>query len=111
MGVQQIAAPVVSLLDPPEQHQTGVGMEWITLALTVEERQYIFFLFLQTLLLHWSPNRLELQDIVKRLEKEPQEDVKKEVELKRNLLSGEFELLDGLKHRAVSTMKQLISTT
>lgn len=48
-----------------------------------------------------------MQDLVNRLEKEPREEFKKEVEQKRNLLSAEFEVLDGLQRRAVTAPGEL----
>jgi hypothetical protein len=51
--------------------------------------------------------RLELRDQVKRLEREPREEEKKDVDRKRHLLGAEFELLEGLQRRAVAATGEL----
>jgi len=48
-----------------------------------------------------------LQDIVRRLDKEPREDDKKDVERKRNLLCTEFERLEACQRRAVEASGQI----
>jgi hypothetical protein len=45
--------------------------------------------------------RIELQDLIRRLEKDPSEEDKKEINHKRNLLSAEFELVAASYRRAV----------
>jgi len=55
---------------------------------------YIFFdKRISVVNLKLQNNRIELQDHIRRLDKDPREETKKDVEKKRNLLLSEFELL------------------
>ncbi|KAF8799524.1 hypothetical protein BYT27DRAFT_7227815 [Phlegmacium glaucopus] len=81
--------------------QNVASADWIVLGLGMEERQYVYAMMCRPQLTVIP--RLELQDRIKRLEKEPQEAERDDVECQRHLLAAEFEVLEVAQRRAAAT--------
>jgi hypothetical protein len=77
-----------------------VGTQWLNLALSIEERQYVLSMnrFNNSLK---SFNRIDIRDRVKRLQKEPREDCRLEVERLRRILTTDLIHLQSL-HSALN---------
>jgi len=93
LGVQQMK--MSSEPEPIEIGRAGANLDWLDLALSIEERQYVKFRCI-SFLISSSLCRVDVQDKVRRLEKEPREEARAEVERLRQHLTAEFLLLHTL---------------
>lgn len=92
-AAESIAANMVSRpLDDPV-------MEWINLAIEVQEKQYVLSSSSPLPLAHSI--RIEIQDCVRRLAKHPREEDKNQIESLRQLLIQRLTVLGGVQHQAV----------
>lgn len=80
-------------------HAIEVGTQWLNLALSIEERQYV--LLINQFTDSKSFNRIDVRDRVKRLQKEPREDCRLEVERLRRILTTDLIHLQSL-HSALN---------
>jgi hypothetical protein len=75
---------------------TGVVNEWLILALSIEENQYVSVIGYSTIPLTFF-NRIDVRDRVKRLQKEPREECRLEVERLRRKLTTDLIHLQSLQ--------------
>jgi hypothetical protein len=75
---------------------TGAGSEWLNLALSIEEKQYVFVITHLPIPLTFF-NRIDVRDRVKRLQKEPREEFRLEVERLRRTLTTDLIHLQSLR--------------
>lgn len=76
-----------------DQARTGVE-KWIQKAIDIEERQCVAFFCKECLL---TRQRIDLQDRLRRLRRNPREEDMKQVEQLRSSLNAEFAMLDALQ--------------
>jgi len=84
---------------PSQNRSSAMATQWLNLALSIEERQYVYkdrFTFTISFF-----NRIDVRDRVKRLQKEPREDCRLEVERLRRILTTDLILLQSL-HSALN---------
>ena len=85
---------------PPElspNHSNVTGNDWLNLALSMEERQYVFSRFIYTRSPILTLTRIDVRDRVKRLQKVPREESRLEVERMRQALTTDFMRLQSLQ--------------
>ena len=93
IGVQN-ADPEPISSDP--NRLIGVGSRWLDLALSIEERQYVFCKLCSTYFTEIL-NRIDVRDRVKQLQKEPREESRLEVEQLRQSLTTDLLRLQSLR--------------
>jgi hypothetical protein len=100
MDIMRAHQPVFNT-DPAESgsnpnRPTGVGGEWLNLALSIEEKQYVFVITDLPIPLTFF-DRIDVRDRVKRLQKEPREECRLEVERLRRTLTSDLIHLQSLE--------------
>ena len=68
----------------------GPVTDWIQMAIDIEEKQYVTMLIFLRSLMTSLLARINIQDRVHRLRKEPREDDRRHVEQLRDLLTGQY---------------------
>lgn len=83
-------------------HLSGVGSQWLNLALSIEEKQYVCEIGSIPIRLTFFI-RIDVRDRVKRLQKEPREDCRLEVERLRRILTTDLTHLQSLQSNLSNT--------
>src|SRR5882757_1549920 len=85
---------------PSQNRSSAMATQWLNLALSIEERQYVLVKDRFTVTISFF-NRIDVRDRVKRLQKEPREDCRLEVERLRRILTTDLIHLQSL-HSALN---------
>jgi len=75
---------------------TSVGSRWLDLVLSIEERQYVLALHFELFCLRIL-NRIDVRDWLKRLQKDPHEECRLEVEILQQALTTDLVSLQSIQ--------------
>jgi len=95
IGTQHVHVEAGSASD--SNSLTGVGSRWLDLALSIEERQYVFLLCVLNYFHLRILNRIDVRDRLKRLQKDPREECRLEVEMLRQALTTDLVSLQSIQ--------------
>ena len=102
MAARQLRSDHDVSLPSQSQENSSAAEEWIIIALSIEERQLVVTILCLAAILTSFLTRLEVQDKVRLLSKDPREEDRQEIERLRGLLRTEFDVLQECHRRATS---------